>query len=343
MADRPIGVMLVNLGTPESPTPRHVRRYLSQFLSDPRVLDMPAPIRWLLLRFVILPFRPRASSRAYASIWTPQGSPLLIHSVALRDALATALGDRYRVELAMTYGEPSIDGAFDRLQQADVERIVIVPLYPQYASSSTGSALSAVFGRASARAVVPDLQIVGAFYDDPSFIAAVVDASGGRLAGFRADHVLMSYHGLPERQVRNADPGGHCLARESCCDAIGPENRNCYRAQCFATSRTIASALGLGRDQWSVSFQSRLGSTPWILPHTDRTLEQLAARGVRRVAILCPSFVADCLETLEEIGIRAREQWTRELGGEDLLLLPCVNSHPTFVDAVASLVRARAT
>jgi len=337
-----IGVLLVNLGTPASPSTRDVRRYLREFLSDPRVIDLPAPLRWLLLRAVILPFRPRRSARLYASIWTPAGSPLLVHGRALAQALAAQLGPAFVVALGMRYGEPSLASAFETLLATDPVRIVVLPLYPQYASSSGGSTLERVYALAGARERVPALVSVADFHDDPGFVAAFAAVARPALETFRPDHVLLSYHGLPERQVRRADASGrHCLASPGCCDALGPPNRACYRAQCFATSRALAAALGLAAERHSVSFQSRLGREPWIRPYTDERLPALAQAGVRRLAVLCPAFVADCLETLEEIGIRAREQWLA-LGGEDLLLVPSLNASPRWVEAVAALVRARA-
>jgi ferrochelatase len=339
MSGRRRGVLLVNLGTPASPAMRDVRRYLRQFLGDPRVLDRPAVARALLLYGAILPFRSRRSAQAYATIWTPEGSPLCVHGRALRDALAKALGPGYAVELAMRYGEPAMGPALDRLAAADVDAIEVVPLFPQAAASSSGSALEAVYGEAGRRWNVPPLRARGPFYDEPGFVRALAAVADELPAARRPDHLLVSFHGLPERQVRRSDPSGaHCLVRERCCDAIGPANRHCYRAQCFATARALAGALGLAPDEWSVGFQSRLGRTPWIRPYTDERLPELAARGVRVLGVVCPSFVADCLETLEEIGIRAREQW-RALGGEELVLLPCVNAHPVWVEALAGWIR----
>jgi ferrochelatase len=338
---RTTGVLLVNLGTPASPHVGDVRRYLREFLSDPRVIDLPAPLRWLLLRAVILPFRPRRSAHAYASVWTPQGSPLLVHSRALAEGVAKALGPGHRVELAMRYGEPSIGGALDRLDAEGVERIVVLPLFPQYAASAGGSALEAVYREAGRRWNVPPIDALPPFYDDPGFLRALAEVARPHLERFRPDHVLVSFHGLPERHVRRSDrSGSHCLARADCCDAIDPANRDCYRAHCFATARGLAGRLALPAERWSVAFQSRLGRTPWIRPYTDLRLPELAGAGVRRLAVACPSFVADCLETLEEIGIRARAQW-RELGGEDLLLVPCPNAHPLWVETVAGWIRAR--
>jgi len=300
---------------------------------------MNALARWLLLEGVILRLRPRRSAEAYAKVWTKEGSPLLVHGRALREAVAAALGPAHPVELAMRYGNPSIAGALARLRAADVSRIVVLPLFPQYASSSGGSAAARVMAIAGSLWNVPPLEILAEFPEDPGFVGAWAAVAQESLAGFDPDHVLFSYHGLPERHVKKSDStGAHCLAKEDCCAALVSANRRCYRAQCFATTRAVAAALGLAPASASVSFQSRLGRTPWIRPYTDRVLPELVAKGVKRLAVLCPSFVADCLETVEEIGIRAVEQW-RGLGGDELRLVPSLNAHPRWVEAVVAMLQ----
>lgn len=334
------GVLLVNLGTPEAPETAPVRRYLRQFLGDPRVLTLPGPLRWLLLNLVILPTRPAKSAAAYRKIWTPEGSPLLIHSQALTAGVSDALGGDYRVELAMRYGQPSIERGLGALEAAGVDRIVVLPLFPQYASSVTASVSAEVMRVLDQQGDYPPIEILGAFHDDPGFIEPWAAFAGPDLASFGADHVLFSFHGLPEDQIRASDPTGrHCLSSERCCDAPGASLRRCYRAQCFGTAAALAEALGLDHDQYSVSFQSRLGPRPWIRPFTDEVLPALSERGVKRLAVFCPSFVADCLETLEEIGLRLREQWTED-GGEALWLSPCPNGDRRFAEGVAGWIRA---
>jgi protoporphyrin/coproporphyrin ferrochelatase len=336
----PIGVLLVNLGTPDSPRTSAVRRYLREFLSDPRVLDISPAGRWLLLNLIILPIRPSRSGKAYRLVWTEAGSPLLVHSQRLTEGVRRALGPEYLVELAMRYGAPSIPSALDKLAAAGVSRLIVLPLFPQYSSAATGSAIERVYDVLARSWNLPPATTIGAFYDDPGFISAFTVVARKQLDSFRPDFVLFSYHGLPERHVRKSDPSGqHCLQKPDCCDAIVPENRYCYRAHCFATTRAMAFTLGLSAQGHGVSFQSRLGRTPWLAPYTDLLLPELARAGHKRLAVLCPAFVADCLETLEEIGIRAREQW-RSLGGEDLLLVPSLNAEPAWVDTVARLVRA---
>ncbi len=335
--------LLLNLGTPRSPSVPDVRRYLAEFLSDPRVLDMHPVARALLLHGIILRTRPKKSAAAYREIWRDEGSPLLIESEKLRDAVAGALGSDWSVGLAMRYGEPAIPAVVESLLAGKPERLVVVPLFPQYATAATGSALARVFEvvgeRAAPAAGRPEMRTVPAFYDDPAWLRSWAAVGAEALQAFRPDHVLFSYHGLPASQIRALDPSGtHCLADDGCCDRVGPANRACYRAQCFATSRGLTRSLGLAPEDCSTSFQSRL-SDGWIRPYTDQVLPELAARGVKRLAILCPAFVADCLETLEEIDLRLAEQW-RELGGEALHRVPCPNAHESFVDAVAGWIRS---
>jgi ferrochelatase len=335
----PPGLLLVNLGTPDSPEPSDVRRYLREFLSDPRVLDMPAWWRFLVLELLILPFRPRASGEAYEKIWTSRGSPLLFHSEDLAAKVRERLAGRSVVELAMRYGRPSIASALDRFREAGVDRIVVFPLYPQYSSAATGSSLQRVFELAAARWNTPYLQVVPPFYDHPAFIGACARVAAPVIAGGPTDAILFSFHGLPERHCRKSDESGrHCLASASCCDRIVDANRNCYRAQCFATARALADRLGIPADRRIVCFQSRLGRTPWIRPYTDEVLASLPAKGVKRAVIVSPAFVADCLETLEELGLRAAATF-RDAGGEELRVVPAVNAEDGWADGVVALAR----
>ncbi len=331
------GVLLVNLGTPAAPHTREVRAYLREFLSDPRVIDIPALPRWLLLNLVILPRRPARSAAAYRKIWTEEGSPLLVYGRELAAGLAERLGDR-PCRIAMRYGEPSIRSELGALAELGCSRIVVAPLYPQYASSSTGSTLEAVYRAAGELWNAPSLSVVPPFHDDPGFVRAFAEVGRSVVDVLDPEHVLFSYHGLPERQIAKSDATrSHCLARADCCDALGPKNGWCYRAQCYATTRAIASALDLEEERVGTSFQSRLGRTPWIRPYTDEVIVELARGGVKRLAVFVPSFVADCLETLEEIGMRAEESF-RDAGGETLRLVPSLNAHPAWMDALAGLV-----
>lgn len=336
---RPVGVLLVQLGTPDSTEVSDVRSYLREFLSDPRVLDMSTPARALLLNAVILPFRPRRSAEQYEKIWTEAGSPLTIHTEALTREVQEALGDGYRVVYGMRYKNPPLEQAVDRLIAEGCDRIVVLPLFPQYASASTGSALEEALRVIGRQWNVPEVVTIDDFHDDPGFIRAAAEVARPLLQGFGPDHVILSYHGLPEKQVKKSDPTGQwCLTRDDCCDRIVEANRFCYRAQCFATTRALAEELNLEPGSHSTTFQSRLAGQKWIEPYTDVEVSALREAGVRRLAVLTPSFTADCLETLEEIGIRLRAQW-ESLGGEDLLLVPCVNAEPGWVAGVADMIR----
>jgi ferrochelatase len=336
----PTGLLLINLGTPDEPTTPAVRRYLRQFLSDPRVVDINPVGRFLLLNLVILPTRPAKSAHAYRTIWDPaRGSPLLFHSRDLTAAVAERLGPTWKVELAMRYGSPSIESGLAALRAAGCDHLVVLPLFPQYASSSTGSALEVVYQAVSTAWNTPWLDVVPPFWDDAGFLDAFAAAGKDPIAAVGAEHVLFSFHGLPERQIQKSDDSGrHCLASAGCCDRMTDANRNCYRAQSFATARGIAERLALPADRWSVAFQSRLGRTPWIRPYTDVVVVDLARKGVRRLAVYSPAFVADCLETLEEIAIRLRDDF-RAAGGEELVLVPSLNATPPWADAVADLAR----
>jgi ferrochelatase len=335
------GLLLINLGTPEAPTPSAVRRYLREFLGDPRVLDIGAVGRALLLHLVILPRRPAKSAHAYASIWdAKRGSPLMFHSRDLAAAVAAQLGPAWQVELAMRYGEPSLGAALDAFAAGEVDRVVVLPLFPQYASSSTGTAQARVMELAGQRWNVPALDFVPAFYDDPGFLTAFEQVARPVLGDFRPDHVLFSFHGLPVRQIVKTDRGGKiCFQSETCCDQ--GKNPYCYRAQSFATARALAARLALTPDRYTICFQSRLGRTPWIKPYTDHVIDELARAGTKRLAVMCPAFVADCLETVEEIGIRARQQFLTA-GGEDLILVPSLNATAPWVDAVCAIATRHA-
>jgi ferrochelatase len=331
------GLLLLNLGTPDAPQAPEVRRYLREFLSDPRVLDMNPVGRWFLVNGVIAPTRSPKSAAAYRKVWMPEGSPLLVFSRRFEAAMRERLGGEYEVALAMRYGNPSIDAALKALRARGVDELTVFPLYPQYASSSTGSSLEKVYAELARQWNVVPIRAVPAFYDDAGFLDAFAEVGRPVIEKLAPDHVLFSFHGLPERQILKSDEApGHCRFN-ACCDAIVEANRFCYRAQCFATARGVAQRLGLAKDRYGVSFQSRLGRIPWIQPFTDRVIEELPAKGVKRLAVFCPAFVADCLETLEEIGLRAQELF-RAGGGEELALVPSLNATPRWVEAAAALV-----
>lgn len=334
---RRYGVLLANVGTPDEPTTKAVRRYLGEFLMDPRVIDLPAPLRWLLVHGIILRTRPRRSAAAYRSVWTERGSPLLQHSEALLNGLRQELGGEVTaVALGMRYANPSLASALDQLA-AEVEEIVVVPLFPQYSAAAWASVFDAVSHWARGKAALPALQLLPPFHSHAGFLDAAAAVARPHLEAFAPDRVMMSFHGLPESHIRATDrSGGQCLAGD-CCAELGRGNAFCYRAQCFATARGLAQRLDLAAERYEVAFQSRL-TKAWIQPFTDHRLPLLAQTGVKRLAVLCPAFVADCLETVEEIGIRGRDQF-RAAGGEELLLVPCVNSDPQWVQGLAGIVR----
>ena len=327
------GVVLVNVGTPDAPTVPAVRDFLREFLGDPGVVDLPAPLRWALLALIILPFRTGRSAHAYRSIWTDQGSPLLVHARAQVQALQARLPEA-EVVLAMRYGRPSLQEAVARLTQAGIRDVTLVPMYPQQASATTGSTVEAF------TALWPGARVVPAFHDAPGFVGAYARRVREAVERSGAEYVLFSYHGLPTRQLlrecHDGCPGA--WGQPIPCGPATGAHASCYRAQCYATTAAIAARAGLAR--WGTSFQSRIKGTTWLSPFTDDTLEHLARRGVKRVAVVCPAFVADCLETLEELGLRGAEAF-RAAGGDHLELVPAVNDAPEFIDALASLVRAR--
>jgi ferrochelatase len=304
------------------------------------VLDLPAPLRFLLLYGVILPVRPRRSAEAYAKVWTAEGSPLLVHSRALHAKVEARLAGRAVVKLAMRYGAPSIASAMDAFHRAGIRRIVVFPLYPQGTSAATGSSVERVFAEASARWNVPALHVVPPFFDHPRYVECLAAAAAPHLAEVDPELVFFSYHGLPVSQIRKSDRrGGSCLASADCCERAAEQNPDaygdCYRAQCVATTRLLADRLRVAPERRVLCFQSRL-SQRWIRPFTDVLVREAAARGVRRAVVLSPAFVADCLETTEEIGIRAADDW-RAHGGELLRLVPSLNARDDWADAVVEI------
>ncbi len=327
-------ILLLNIGTPDNYHEKSVRHYLREFLNDPRVVDLPVFLRWPLVNLLIVPFRYKRVVAAYKKIWFESGSPLLIYTKQLRDALAKKIGDEYQIEFAMRYGNPSIASVMKKLKAASA--ITIVPLFPQYTSAATGSAIEEVLKHVSHDWNIPQLNISRDFYNHPGFISAYAEIIREHLANKKPDLILFSYHGLPERHLDKS----HCKANcdhVHACPPVQENNQYCYRAQCYATSTLLAEVLSLSVNEYSVSFQSRLGRTPWIKPYTDVLLSELIQKGVKRLAIVCPSFVADCLETLEEINIRAREQW-QTLGGTELIFIPCLNDHITWINALAGMI-----
>lgn len=332
-------LLLINLGSPDSPRVADVRRYLREFLGDPRVIDIPAVFRWVILNLFILPFRPKYSSEAYEKIWLPEGSPLVVHTKRLASKLQAKVGNKIQISYAMRYQNPSIEGAISQSLGDEIDELLVLPLFPQAASATTGSIIQKVFEVVPATSQKQDIKILKEFYDHSAFIKVFSDIGRETLEGFKYDKILFSFHGLPERQLLKADDSENrvCLKSEGCCDKITADNSKCYRAQCFETARLIASSLGLPATMWEVAFQSRLGRDPWIKPYSETRFQKLPSEGVKNLAVFSPSFVADCLETLEEIEIRARETFLVN-GGEDFLLVPSLNSDDRWVDALAEII-----
>lgn len=326
MAEQPgdggrTGVLLIQLGTPEAPRAAEVRRYLREFLSDPRVVELPRLVWWPILNGIVLTVRPRRSAAKYAKIWTADGSPLKVHTRRQASLLRGYLGEagaRVEVAYAMRYGEPSVARVLRELRQRGLNRLLVVPLYPQYAGSTTGAAFDALFREFSGWRRVPDLRTIAEFHDDAGFIDAWADRieSLWRAQG-RADVLLMSFHGVPRRTIEQGDP---------------------YAEQCRETARKLALALGLKEGRYRITYQSRFGAAKWLEPFTDQTLVELAREGVASVDVCCPGFVSDCLETLEEIAIEARESFL-SAGGKQFRYIECPNEDPGFMRVLANLTR----
>jgi ferrochelatase len=332
-------ILLINLGTPDSPEPKSVGRYLREFLMDKWVVDIPWLWRWILVNILIVPRRKYKSAEAYKKIWLATGSPLMVYTMGLAQKLREQISPDVRVEVAMRYGSPSIAEVLKKLSEDGFKEIDVLPLYPQYAESSTRSSIDECERVKKAFSLPIDFKFTEFFYQDPGFIESFANLLRSTMQTKNPQYVLFSYHGLPERHIRRLDASGeHCLERGKCCEEMVSHNQKCYRAQCYATTRAIAKSLNLHPDQYSVSFQSRLGRTPWIRPYTDIVYKELAQNGVKRLAVICPSFVSDCLETLEEIGMRG-EQDFRTAGGEELYSVPCVNANPDWVRAVRQMLQ----
>jgi ferrochelatase len=330
-------VLLVNLGSPDSPSVPDVRRYLREFLMDGRVLDVNWFLRFAIVHFAILPSRPKQSAHAYQSVWTPEGSPLIVISRRVQAKLQARTS--MPVELAMRYQNPSIPDALARLNHRGADDVLVIPLFPHYAMSSYETAVERVRELAAQLAPNMRLHIQPPYYDQPDYVAALV-ASAREFLESGYDHLLFSFHGLPERHLRKADPTGcHCLASPDCCESPSPAHATCYRAQCFKTVAAFVDRTGVPKSKYSVAFQSRLGRDPWLKPYTDFELSRLAGQGIKRLLVICPAFVSDCLETLEEIGIRGKETFLAA-GGVEFKLIPCLNEHPLWIEALAKTVES---
>ena len=332
------GVILVNVGTPDSTSTGDVRKYLREFLMDKRVIDIPFISRWFLINFIVAPFRAPKSAKEYRKLWTERGSPLLFHAEDLRDKLLSKLGEeQYQVEIAMRYQSPSIRTALESLKKANVKKIIVLPLFPQYASASTGTVADKVMEIVKEWQVVPSMSFINDFVDHPLFLEAWAEIGKEMMEKADYDTYLFSYHGLPERQILKASSEGYCQLSDKCCSVKTKKNQFCYRAQSFYTTRLLAKRLNLPEEKVKTSFQSRLLKDPWIKPYTDDVVNELAAQGRKRVLAFSPAFVADCLETTIEVGEEYRDQFLA-LGGERWDLVPSLNSSDTWVECVKDLV-----
>lgn len=327
------GILLMNLGSPDSTETRDVHKYLMQFLMDGRVIDYPYLFRKILVGGIIVPFRAAKSAEAYKTIWTEEGSPLIVLTRQLQQALQQQVGEP--VEIAMRYGSPSMDEGFSRLLERcpDLEEVLAIPLYPHYAMSSYETAVAHAREVHRKNKYSFRLDFVPPYYKEPHYLHALSENIRPYLEQ-EYDHLLFSYHGVPGRHIKKSDPtGSHCLLSPDCCTIASPAHATCYRHQCFTTTREVVARLGVPAAKYSISFQSRLGKG-WLEPFTDIRLEEMPKEGIKKLLIVCPSFVSDCLETLEEIDIRGRESFLGA-GGETYTMIPCLNTHPLWVETLA--------
>lgn len=333
MINQKKAVMLINLGSPDSPSVSDVRKYLDEFLMDEDVIDLPYFLRAIVVKGFILPFRPQKSAEAYQSVWWKEGSPLIVISKNVQKKLQEKVN--FPVALAMRYGNPSIKSTFQNLlqQHPDLKEILIIPLYPHYAKSSTKTALSQA--NRVRKIIAPQVHIssIQSFFDEPNYIEALSSSIQPFLKE-NFDYYLFSYHGLPERHIRKTDiTKNHCLKVENCCKTKSPAHEFCYRHQTLITTQKVTAQLGILAHQFGLSFQSRLGQDAWLKPFTEPELERLARSGVKKLAVICPAFVSDCLETIEEIGIRGKAIF-RKAGGQDLTLIPCLNENDAWINTL---------
>jgi len=335
------GILLVNLGTPDSPATKDVRRYLDEFLMDPRVIDVGVALRTFLVKGIIVPFRSPKSAKLYQKIWDSEtGSPLLHYSKLQHQALQERLGDGYQVELAMRYQSPSIESALERLKTSLVKSIQVIALFPQYASASTGSVYEKVMEIVKTWQTIPPLSFVNSFHDNDLMIETFA-ANGRKYQPETYDHILFSFHGLPQRQLIKCDhTGNYCLKFDGCCDTLNDINKFCYSAQSHDTARLIAEKLNIPKEKYTICFQSRLGNDPWVQPYTSGIVAKLANEGKKRVLVFCPAFVADCLETVYEVTEEYGAEF-KALGGEHIQLVESLNDSPIWIDAMEKMVRGQ--
>lgn len=333
------GVLLVNLGTPDAPVRGAVYRYLKEFLTDPRVIDIPWLSRQLLVNLIIAPFRSKASAKLYKELWTPEGSPIKTFGFRVKNQLQQLLGSDYVVELAMRYQSPSIEAGLTNLLKSNISELIVFPMFPHYASASTGSVLEKVMTLLSKELAIPTVRMISSYHDNSKMLDVFINnARKFDLPSY--DHILFSFHGLPQRQMIKADRSNHCLQSPECCQTLGPKNQLCYSAQCHDTALKLAERMNLDKDQYTICFQSRLGNDPWVQPYTQEILKIQSERGSKRLLVFSPAFVADCLETIVEIGIEYQEEF-EAMGGEKIDLVPSLNDDPLWIESIADMVRGQ--
>lgn len=333
------GVLLINLGTPDEAKVPAVRRYLSEFLNDPRVIDIPWLLRKILVNAIIVPFRSFSSTKIYKELWTEKGSPLLYHGEKVTEMLQAELGDKFEVHLAMRYQNPSMEKVLGEMRMKNYKKLIIIPMFPHYASASSGSAMEKAMKIISKWWVIPEISMVSQFWDHPKYIQAFVErAKQYDIASY--DHILFSYHGLPERHVDKVYEDGAPCADHNCENEITEDNKYCYKATCYATTRLLAEALNIPKEKYTVAFQSRLDNK-WLEPFSDKIVEERAQKGDKKLLAISPAFIADCLETTVEIGIEYQEIF-EENGGEKVQLVESLNDHPLWVEALKDMVLERA-
>jgi protoporphyrin/coproporphyrin ferrochelatase len=332
------GVLLIQLGTPDSPSVADVRKYLSEFLNDPRVIDIPYLLRKILVNIIIVPFRAPKSAKLYQKLWTDKGSPLLFYSESLKEKVQAELGSNFEVELAMRYQSPSMESVLDKMKVKGYERLIIFPLFPQYASASTGSAIEKVLRIVKEWWVIPELKIINQFYNNEDYIDSVVE-KGRKYNQDEYDHILFSYHGLPVRQVDKVYSDGKPCSDHNCENEINESNQYCYKAACYATTRALVKKLNIPKEKYTVCFQSRLDKK-WLEPFTDKVIIEHGKKGTKRLLVFSPAFVADCLETIVEIS-QDYATLFKQNGGEQLQLVESLNDHPIWVQAVKNIITSQ--
>jgi ferrochelatase len=336
MKSNKTGVLVVNLGTPDHYSVPHVRKYLREFLMDGRVIDIPHFNRWLLVNLIIAPFRAPKSAKVYQELWTEKGSPLMFYGEEIEKKLQHVLGDSFIVKLGMRYQNPSIKFALEHLQNSNISSLIVLPLFPQYASATTGSIHEKVMEQIKKWENIPELHFVNGYSDDEDFIKAFAERAREKLKDKEYDLMLFSYHGLPERQILKASVDDFCQLND-CCSNYDEHNQFCYRAQCYETTRLLASELGIPKEKYQVVFQSRLGKSPWIRPYADEVIKSLPSKGYKKVAVMMPSFVADCLETTVEVGSEFKEIF-EEAGGEEWIFIESLNDSESWITTLNKLI-----